>query len=477
MIFLGYFCALVYGVICLALASLLYKLGVPKKYTRKVVHILIGAEWFILYHTVGMSIHFIAVCLIFTALIWISYAKSLMPMISSDKDNAPGTVYYCISMTVMSVISYFHPAFALPFGIAVLCTSVGDGFACVIGNLIKVNPKIYKNKTLFGTAAAFLFSFLSVLVFAKIYNAPLTVGEMLLIALFAAGLELVTGFGLDNITLPLCSAAFSYLLLSFEWAGNYSVPIVLTPFIIALVLEKRLLTVKGVLLAVVCDVAVSVSLGNFGFVYLLSFLLLSVIIDKVKKHVRGNTDDITKRGEHRDGVQVLANGIIPVIAAILFLITQNGIFIVCYCASLAECFADSAASGIGMLSHSAYDIVRFKKIPVGLSGGVSLIGTLASLLSAFAFPLIALAFGRIDIKWVLLSGVCAFAGVLLDSLLGSLLQVKYRCTVCGKVTERTEHCGADTEKIGGISLINNDAVNVLSCAFSAVLAAVIYVFV
>ena len=105
MIALGYFGALIYGGLCLLLASLLYKLSVPKKYTRKVVHILIGAEWFIFYHNLGASLHFIAVCLIFTALIWISYKKSLMPMISSDKDNAPGTVYYCISMTVMATVS------------------------------------------------------------------------------------------------------------------------------------------------------------------------------------------------------------------------------------------------------------------------------------------------------------------------------------------------------------------------------------
>ena len=129
MILKGYILSMAYAMICLLLSFILYKLGLPKKYTRKVVHILVGFEWVILYHTMGSGLHFIAVCLIFTALLAVSYKKSLMPMISSDGDNAPGTVYYGLSMTVMAIVSLFLENFFFAFGIAVFCTSVGDGFA------------------------------------------------------------------------------------------------------------------------------------------------------------------------------------------------------------------------------------------------------------------------------------------------------------------------------------------------------------
>ena len=59
-----------------------------------------------------------------------------MPMISSDSDNAPGTVYYALAMTGVSLVGCFIPEVMLPFGIGVMCTSIGDGFAGVIGQLI-----------------------------------------------------------------------------------------------------------------------------------------------------------------------------------------------------------------------------------------------------------------------------------------------------------------------------------------------------
>ena len=93
MILKGYVFSLLYGVLCLALALLAYKHGMPKKYTRKLVHILVGFEWVILYHYMGTgSTHFLAVCLVFTALLALTYRGKLLPMISSEDNNSPGTV-------------------------------------------------------------------------------------------------------------------------------------------------------------------------------------------------------------------------------------------------------------------------------------------------------------------------------------------------------------------------------------------------
>ncbi|MBR4836031.1 MAG: hypothetical protein IKU99_03365, partial [Clostridia bacterium] len=127
MIFKGYLFAAFYGIFCLALAALLYKLGVEKKITRKVVHILVGFEWVILNHFMGPSVHVLVVCVLFTLLLVLTHRKNLLPMISSDGDNAPGTVYYGIAMTIMATITLFVPKMIVPFGIGVFCTSLGDG--------------------------------------------------------------------------------------------------------------------------------------------------------------------------------------------------------------------------------------------------------------------------------------------------------------------------------------------------------------
>lgn len=473
----GYFGALGYGILCLLISLVAYRAGVPKKYTRKIVHILVGFEWVILYHTMGQGLHFIAVCLIFTALLAVSYKKSLMPMISSDGDNAPGTVYYGVSMTAMAILSLFLDNFIFAFGIAVFCTSIGDGFAAIVGSSVKkCNPRIYKNKSLIGTLSAFVFSFASAYVFSLIYELPLGIPYALAVGAFAAGLELVTDYGLDNITLPLGVSALSYALMYVNGAENYLVPILATPFVIALASGKGILTRGGILAAVALDVIVSVSLGNFGFTLLLSFLLLSVAIDKVKKRMKGK-DKIAKKGDKRDTLQVLANGLVPAAFAIVYLVTNNFAFVIAFCVALAEAFSDTAASGIGALSKTAYDPFRRKRLEVGLSGGMSVIGTLASLVAPVLFLTVALAFSVLDIKWWLISSLIAFAGALIDSVLGSLAQAKYRCRVCSMMTEREAHCNEPAELVCGFRFMNNDLVNLISSVFAACLSVAVYFIV
>ena len=180
MIVYGYVLSVLYGILCLGIAAFAYKLGMAKKYTRKIVHILVGFEWVILYHFMGVGIHFVAVALLFTLMLLITHVKKLMPMISSDAENSPGTVYYGVAMSFMAMLSCFAKDYVFAFGISVFCTSIGDGLAAVIGSSFKkCNPKIYKNKTLFGTVAAFVFSFVSAYVFSLVYSLPINAAECL----------------------------------------------------------------------------------------------------------------------------------------------------------------------------------------------------------------------------------------------------------------------------------------------------------
>ena len=444
--------------------------------TRKIVHILVGFEWVILYYFLSSSIHTVIICVVFTILLLLSYLKKMLPMMSSDSENDPGTVYYGVAMTVMALIGYFNSDFMLAFGIGVFCTSVGDGFAGVFGSLIKKrNFKLYNGKTLVGTLSAFVFSFLSVIAFSEIFNLKIPVYYSATIALISSGIELISRYGLDNIFIPIfTSVASYYIILAPASILPYIVPIALTPYVIAAVLSKKLLTVKGVIIAVAMDVIVSVAFQNFGFVYLLSFLALSVAVDKIKKHFKNKKDEITRKGEHRDEFQVLANGLFPVIMAILYICTGEYAFAVAYCAGLAEAFSDTCASGFGMLSDKTYDVLTLKRISTGLSGGVSIVGTAASLLAAFVFPCIALAFGVIEFSVLPLVALCAFSGNVFDSVFGSLLQAKFKCTNCGIITEKTVHCESNTVLYKGARWISNDIVNFASTAFSSSLAAILY---
>lgn len=478
MILKGYIFSVLYAMLCLLLAFIIYKLGAPKKITRKIVHILVGFEWVILYRFMGVSLHFLLVCILFLLILAVAHRRNLMPMISSDGDNAPGTVYYALAMTLMAAITLLVPEMLLPFGIGVFCTSIGDGLAGVAGQCVrgKINPRIFGKKTLIGGAVNFLSCLVVSFIFSEHFSLGLGIWHCVAIAAFAFELELFTGRGLDNITITLGTSLLAYSFINFAATTDYLLPILLTPLIIAFAYSKRALTVDGIIAAIVLDILISVPLGNFGFAILLAFFMGGVILDKIKKGHNKAGQNIERRGECRDAVQVLANGILPALCSALYFIFNNQIFIIAFVASLAEALADTAASSIGALSKHTFDLFRMKKCQKGISGGMSLLGTLASLVGATLISLLALAFGRITPADLLIVITAGFLGGVFDSLLGSILQVKYKCTACGSIVEREEHCGMRTEKHSGIRFVNNDTVNLLSTIFSALFAAVIYTF-
>ena len=475
MVLWGYILGALYGGFCLLSAHVAYKLGVPKIYTRKLVHILVGFEWVILYYFMGRSVHFLVVCLAFTALLAVTYFARLFPMISSDGDNSPGTVYYGVSMSVMSAVALWDARMMLPFGIAVFATSFGDGFAGVLGQAItKHNPRIYKGKSLVGFLTNLTVSTAVVFAFMGLHGFELLVWQVLAIGIFAAGIELISEKGLDNIFLPLGVFALLMLFILHPSPENYIIPIILTPFIIMLVNISGALTPAATLAAVALDIAVSVAFGNVGFVFIMAFLGGSLVIDRFKKKYRANILKAEKNGSSRNIMQVFANGGVPLVLSLLYLVYPNETVFIAFCASVAEAFADTAASGIGVFSKSAFDPFRMRRCKVGISGGMSLLGTLASLLGAFLVALIALAFGKANITAVAVIALAAFLGALVDSALGSLLQVKYKCEVCGEITEKEEHCGKATVKHSGLDFIDNDVVNCLSAAFSAAISIPLY---
>lgn len=471
MIALGYVLAFLYGVFCLALAHVAYKLGMPKIYTRKLVHVLVGFEWVILYFFHGTTIHSLVVCLAFLALLFFVSRKNLMPMISSESDNSLGTVYYAVSMSVMAAVCLFFSELMIPFGMAAFCTSFGDGFAGIIGQSIKrKNPKLYGNKTLFGTLSNFVFSFASAEAFVLIFNLNLSTWHSLAIAFICVCFELLGVFGFDNILLPLSVFALSSAFLYFEGIENYLAPILLTPVVLLLVNEKKLLTKCGVFAAIFVDAFISLSLGNFGFTVLLSFLLFGALSDKIKPKKVQKMQGFEKR----NWKQVLANSAVATALSVLYFITENTLFAVCFAAALAEALADTFSSSFGSLAPCAYDIIRMKRIKKGLSGGVSLVGSLFGLLGGVLIALISFVFGVADANIFIIISLSAFLGMLFDSLLGSLLQVKYKCPVCGEITEKRTHCDTDTVHNSGLKCVNNNVVNLLSTLFSASLAALLF---
>ena len=472
MILKGYILSALYGALCLLFAAILHKCGVEKRVTRKTVHILVGFEWVILFRFVGATYHFLIVCLLFLALLVFVYKKRLMPMIASDGENAPGTVYYAVAMSIMATITLFENRMMIPFGIGVFCTSFGDGFAGLVGQSIprKINPRIYGNKSLFGGAVNLLVCFAVAIFFSCYFKMNLGVIACLAIAVFALELELFTTRGLDNITITLGASVLAFAFSYYPSVWNYIVPILLTPAIIAFVKTKKALSVGGLISAVLLDVAISLTLGNSGFLILLSFFAIGLITDKIKKRADKKRQNQIPIDKSRGAIQVLSNGAVGAVCAVAFFATREKVFLVAFCASFAEALADTAASGIGAFSDKAFDPFRFKRCESGLSGGMSAVGTLASLVGAFLIAIISLGLNLATFNETIIIAFVGFVGGVFDSLLGSLLQVKYRCKVCSKIIEKNVHCDEKADHYRGLKFLDNNLVNFFGTLFSAIIA-------
>ncbi len=480
MVFWGYLISFLYAAGCILLAEIAKRIGMSERYTRKLVHILVGLEWLILYTFVGTSYHFLIICLLFLCLLFVIYKKSLVPSIASSGDNAPGTVYYAVAMSIMSALTLFDSRVIMPFGIGVICTSLGDGLAGVVGQLVtKHNLKIYKNKTVFGAISNLLFTFCGVLVFKNAFKLDIELYEIFFISLLSAGVELVSDKGVDNISATLSTSFFAYLLLFYENAQAYVLPIIITPFVFAFANKKRALTKGGLIAALALDLIISVSLGNFGFTMLFAFFILGIIGDKIAKKRKENLvlDDLEEKGSSRDFMQVLANGGVAAVLALVYLFYRDNLIIVMFAAALAEALADTFASSFGVYSKHAFDLFRLRRCKVGESGGMSLLGTALSVFGAFIISAVAFLFGKINYAELLIVSAAGFLGATLDSLFGSLLQAKYLCAICGKDTEKREHCDTPTVRKQGIKIINNDIVNLLSTLSSAILALIFYLLI
>ena len=463
MIVKGYILSVLYVAICLFLTLLMKHLGVSRIYTRKVLHILVGFEWFILYTFMGgVNIHFSLVCLIFTVFLIIEYKMNLLPMMSSDGENAPGTVYYALAMLFMSVVCNIVPEMSLPFGIGVLCTSVGDGLAGIIGYSIKKhNPVIWKNKTLYGTVTNFVVSFVATYIFCLVFNIDISVKIVFALAVLSAIIELLSGKGMDNITVTIGVSLVAYGSMYIDNVNDYIFPILLTPIIVAVSLGKKLLTIPAVITALFLDIAVTLAWGNLGFIVLAVFFLGSALIEKVISQMRSSH---------------MPNNEPRTASAIAYLVTNERLCVYVFTASVAESFADTCASAIGALSKSTYSIIGMKKCEQGTSGGVSIIGTIASFLASLLISCIMTLSGAFSIFDALLVALSGFTGCIFDSLLGATLQVKYRCNSCGKITESKMCCGM-TEKLTGIYGVDNNVVNLSASIFTSIIVITIHLFI
>lgn len=197
--------------------SVLALVGILKKTTkisneilRKIVHIAVSNWWFILIIYIKDPLY-AALCpiaFIFFNLLFVFYPKLAGLFGFDNKRQNYGLVYYPFSLLIIVILCYnnFIPLYAGTLG--VMCMGYGDGLAAVFGSKFgKKKITINNNKrTYVGSITMFVVCFLiTFIVLSYYFSLPIftVISKSLVIAMVATLVEVVTPFGLDNLSVPL----------------------------------------------------------------------------------------------------------------------------------------------------------------------------------------------------------------------------------------------------------------------------------
>lgn len=212
---IGYIIVYGYLFICFFILSLLrYYFGIKTEYTRKIMHFLTGLTWFIINHYFINKIHMIIIPLTFVLINILSYKFKIFKIVERTEKNHFGTIYYAIGILALQILNYFNPHFIIASSVAVIVLTFGDGAASFFGSLFKRNNfKLLFNKSITGFLAFILFSIFGILIYTNYYGVFVNRNALTIIVLTGAVLELITGGGLDNLSILFGITTLAYLLL------------------------------------------------------------------------------------------------------------------------------------------------------------------------------------------------------------------------------------------------------------------------
>ena len=233
--------------------------------------------------------------------------------------------------------------------------------------------------------------------------------------------------------------------------------------------------------------------GTLGFTFvLLAFFVPSVALSRLGRARKRDLIDVGKHGA-RDALQVLANGAVATACAVVFAFTHDARWAFAFAGAYAASTADTWATEIGTLAkRQPRSILTLRPVATGLSGGITVPGTLAEIGGALWIGVAGLAgvglayffdsrdFGfswSLHVPSVVLAPVLwaiplgGIAGATLDSVLGATVQELRRCDACDRACEVDPHgCGTPTRLVRGVRGVSNDWVNFLATAAGAAVA-------
>jgi uncharacterized protein (TIGR00297 family) len=314
------------------------------------------------------------------------------------------------------------------------------GFLCIIGILpvfvLYASILIVTTKELIfaltgGKAIEYALSFIGVLLIMALVMEYLDVQSWLSAVVGATVcvlLHSILGSEKNAVAIELLSVAMVMLLIEdLEYEATF--PLVGTAVVIAFgfsYFAYRLKTadIPGLFSAALVGVLLIVFAGFSWFLIMLSFFVLGALATRYQIDYKKKLHVEEERGGVRGYVNVFANGLVSVCAAIGYGVTQHPIFIAAYLGSVATAAADTVAGEIGVCSGKPVLITTLEPVPEGTMVAFRSWGSLLGFWCCICVCKCR-ARWRCGFSFFVAAMIGGFIGTNLDSLLGELFENKH----------------------------------------------------
>lgn len=312
-------------------------------------------------------------------------------------------------------------------------------------------------------------------------------------------------------------------MIDFIWNYSFAIRIslacVLSCYLSIHGYSKKSLDISGSIAAILVGFISFATSYRFGLI-LIGFYYVSSKLTKWKEDIKAKLESNYQVGGQRNWIQVLSNSILATIIAGLYWfyvgedtilhvkfynyelslfdnlqdiqILQTYLWLL-YLSHYAVATGDTWASELGILSKNKPRIVTslfLREVPKGTNGGMSLIGTCASVFGGWFIGVLFVLFEIIlfpnDLfllsrKHMMIINFCMVNGLIgsfIDSLLGATLQATYydnekKCIISCHDIKRFKSMGSNVQHITGLNVLTNEQVNFVSILFTMMLSLVI----
>ncbi len=468
---LGYVLSFGYSALIVIVGELLWRsLHISKTVARKIEHLMTCVNWVIGYLFFGPNYHLVIMNGVSTLVLVPLVLGNVFKAVEREDTKASlGIIWFALSTFITASLAVFvNNDWYVLTGIPYYCMALGDGLAPLAAGLADKknsarNIKLFHKKSLVGMLTVLTVSLAVCVVFNYTFDLRLSWLFMISLACLAAMIELYSLFGADNLTIELL--IFGYLVANYYGVVPAALEvsfIIGVPVIVVAVLAKAL-SPSGLIVSFIYFSVISYCLEFTGLVMLVLLFSVEAVISMITTKIFNGRNPDTDEKTARNGMQIFSTGFGAICGAILYSVFRLKVFLFAAVIVIVAEFSDSISSDIGRLSkQDPVDILRFKRVPAGISGGVSLVGSVAGVIMAFVSCAASYIFVSMPAMiYFILVGI-AVLGVFLDSILGAWLQALYRCPTCDILTEHPEHCNGATVKIKGLKCITNSIVNLIT---------------